>query len=171
MREASGALFNTDAVMRVDQALVDELKARAFTSPTGRFRLCLHHSPDEPVQQMLVVHRRGNYSRPHRQDASKMFTVIEGELLVLIFDEQGGLAERIAIKPPGQGESRQGESLCVRLAPGVWHTMFALTDPAVFCEILAAPNPDGNATEYPAWSPAESDASGVAEFLARVGLS
>jgi len=166
MREARGAIFNTETVMPVDRELLERLKAGARASDTGRYRLCLHHAPSEPVQQMIVVHCRANYSRPHRQDASKLFVAIEGELSLLIFDEQGNLADRIVMQPPGHDAP-----FCVRLSPSCWHTMFAQSEAAVFCEVMGAANPDGQATDFPPWAPPESDGQAVAAFLQQHGLT
>ncbi len=160
MRETDGAIFNTDAVLQVEQSLVDELKSRALTSPSGRFRLCMHHATTEAVQQMIIAHRRASYSRPHRQDASKLYIMIEGELLILVFDDHGAVSKRIPLKRPG-GDA----PFCVRLAAGCWHTTFATSEVAVVCEVLGAPNPDGRATEHPAWAPDEADLPAVRRFL------
>ncbi len=111
MRETTGAIFNTDPVMQVDAQLVEMLKERALAAHSGRFRLCLHHATTESVQQMIIAHRRANYSRPHRQHASKLYMMIEGELLILIFSDQGELSQRITLKSPGQDAP-----FCLRLA-------------------------------------------------------
>ena len=45
-----------------------------------------------------------------------------------------------------------------------------LSETAVFHETLSAPNQEGRATRYAAWSPAESDPERAAEFRRRLGL-
>jgi len=77
VRESDVALFNTDDVLSVDDALVETLKGRARTSPSRRFRLCLHRSAEEAVQEMIVVHCRDNYSRPHRHTVASS-AVVDG---------------------------------------------------------------------------------------------
>ena len=54
MREADRALFNTDDVLEIDSTLVESLKSRAWSSQRGCFRLCLHHSPRDEVQEMGI---------------------------------------------------------------------------------------------------------------------
>jgi len=165
MREASGAIFNTDAVMSVDEKLLETIKARAGESPRGRFRFCLHQSTSEPVQEMIIAHTRASYTRPHRQDASKLYVMIEGELMVFVFDEQGGISQRILLRP-----GSQPTPCCLRLAPGWWHTTFALSDVAVVCEVLGSSNPDGQASEYADWAPVESDSEAVAAYLRELNV-
>ena len=166
MREAAGAIFNTDPVMPVDEQLVKLLKTRALAAPSGRFRLCLHHATTESVQQMIIAHRRANYSRPHRQQASKLYMMIEGELMILIFSDRGELSQRITIKSPGQDAP-----FCLRLAADCWHTTFAVSDVAVVCEVLGAPNPNGEATEHPDWAPEENDPAAIKAYLDTLNLS
>ena len=166
MRDARAAIFNTDDVMCVDQNLVDQLKRRAVTEPTGRFRLCLHHSTSETVQQMIIAYRRASYIRPHRQDASKLYVMLEGEFLVLLFDDQGNVTDRITLK-----HNDRSAPFSVRLVPGCWHTTFALSEIAVVCEILGAPNPDGKANQHPDWAPDEDDPQVVARYLNQLELT
>lgn len=166
MREAKGAIFNTDAIAQVDPGFVDTLKARALAAPLGRFRFCLHHSTSEAVQQMIIANRRATYYRPHRHDVSELYVMIEGELLVLIFDDQGELSEKITLKGPGHDAP-----FCARLAPGCWHTLFTLSETAVSCEVLGAPNPDGGATEYANWAPDQDDPKAIKAFFDKLDLT
>ena len=160
MREASGALFNTESVMSVDAELLGTIKQRAADAPRGRFRLCLHHSTDEPVQEMIIAHTRASYTQPHRQDASKLYVMMEGELLVVVFDERGTVSRRITLQP-----ASQSVPCCLRMAPGWWHTTIALSDVAVVCEVLGSANPAGAASEYADWAPAENDREAVAAYV------
>jgi cupin fold WbuC family metalloprotein len=144
MREAEGALFNTEPVLAVDGEMMEMLKERARRSPTLRYRLCLHHSTDDPVQQMIVVHCRGNDSRPHAHPTASMsYTMIEGEMTVVLFDGEGNESDRIELAAPGQGKH-----VCLRLVPGVIYMPVCRTETAVFHETLSSPNPDGSATVY-----------------------
>lgn len=144
MREAEGATFNTEPVLAVDHDMIEMLKERARCSPALRYRLCLHHSTDDPIQEMIVVHCRGNDSRPHAHPAASMsYTMIEGEMTVVLYDDAGNEADRIELAAPGHGKN-----LCLRLAPGVTYVPVCRSDTAVFHETLSSPNPDGSATVW-----------------------
>ncbi len=144
MRETEGAIFNTDQVFAVGSETITMLKERARSSPTLRYRLCLHHSTHDPFQEMIVVHCRGNDSRPHSHPAASMsYTMIEGEMTVVLFDERGNETERIELAAPGLGAS-----VCLRLGPGTVYVPVCQSETAVFHETLSSPNPDGAATVW-----------------------
>lgn len=144
MREAEGAIFNTDPVLAVGRETIEMLKERARRSPTLRYRFCLHHSTADPIQEMIVVHCRDNDSRPHAHPAASVsYTMIEGEMTVVLFDPDGNETDRIELAAPGHGRN-----VCLRLAPGIMYMPVCRSETAVFHETLSSPNPDGAATVY-----------------------
>ena len=166
MREAKGAIFSTQDVLSVDQSIVELLKQRAKQADLRRFRLCLHHSTDEPVQEMLIAACGDGYCQPHRHPGrSEMYLVIEGDVAVFLFGETGKLAETIELGPPGSGKA-----FCCRLSSSDCHMLVSRAQTAVYMEVLSGPNPDGRATEYAAWSPEEDDLAAVSAFLKKLGI-
>ncbi|MBT3295615.1 MAG: cupin fold metalloprotein, WbuC family [Verrucomicrobia bacterium] len=163
-----GAFFNRDRVCAVDATLIERLKTEALRSPLGRFRLCMHHSTSDPMQDMIIVHRRGNYSRPHyHPNAAMSYTMIEGRMDILLFDDAGSVTERVRMGCHGDPES---DAVGIRLAAGTVYTPVCLTEAAVFHETLSAPNPDGEATHYAAWSPADDEPDRIAAFHRGLGI-
>jgi cupin fold WbuC family metalloprotein len=165
MREANGAIFNTQELMTVDESLIALLKDRAKQAGRRRFRLCLHHSPDEAVQEMIIAACREAYSRPHRHPGrSILYHVIEGQLRVCFFEETGKPTETIELGPPGGGKP-----FCFRLSSGGWYMPVVRSPMAVYIEVLSGPNPDLQATEYADWSPGQDDPAAIAAFLKKLG--
>ena len=165
MRESDVALFNTDDVLSVDDALVETLKERARTSPSRRFRLCLHRSAEEAVQEMIVVHCRDNYSRPHRHTVASSAMIIEGDLTIVLFDDAGTVTRRIEMGPRASGKP-----FTVRVGPHIWHMPVCLTEQLVFYETLEGPFERERMNEWAPWSPAEDDPRGIAKYLASLGF-
>ena len=75
------AIFNTEEVLHVSREMLDELTRRARQAPRGRFRLCLHRSTNEEIQEMLIACVKGTYFRPHRNRMTnaKSYHVVLGE--------------------------------------------------------------------------------------------
>jgi cupin fold WbuC family metalloprotein len=164
MREVKGAIFNTEELIEVDRKMVEFLKQRASQSKLLRFRLCLHHSPESPVQEMIIAACCDNYSRPHRHPGRSMtYQMIEGELTVFIFDQAGNVSQKIEMGPPSSGKS-----FCFRLSSGGWYMPVVRSEVAVYQETLSGPNQDGQATEYADWSPEVNDAEGITTFLRKL---
>jgi len=167
VRESKGAIFNTDPVALVDADTVRMLKERAELSESGRFRLCLHESTDDSIQDMVIAERKGAYCRPHRHPGRESsLYIIEGATLVIVFDEKGAVLQRAEM-----GAIGSGKPFCIRFAPDVWHMDFTISASAVFREVLAGPNANGEALMHAAWSPEFGDAEGIRAFLRRIGVS
>ena len=76
------------------QALLDELSAKAATSPRRRANHNIHASPVDLVQRFFVVAQQDSYFRPHRHLArSELALVIRGHFDVLTFGEGGAVSD------------------------------------------------------------------------------
>ena len=167
MRESDQAFFNTDDVLQVDDAMIATLKERALTAPHKRFRLCLHQSPDEQVQEMIVVHCRDNYSRPHHHpDTASSMMILEGELSVFLFDDDGNVTGKLELGP-----RESGKPFTLRVEAGVWHMPVCRTEQLVFYETMTGPFRRDAVNAWAPWSPAEDDAVGIETYLAGLGIS
>jgi glucose-6-phosphate isomerase len=165
LKESERALFNSGDVLEVDRDTVENLKRRARQAPTRRFRLCLHHSADEPVQEMLIVHCRDNYSRPHRHTTPSTCLVLEGELRVFLFGAEGAVVRRIDLGP-----RESGKPFTLRIEAGLWHMPVCRSEQLVFFETMTGPFRRDSANEWAPWSPAEDDAAGVVRYMADLGV-
>jgi glucose-6-phosphate isomerase len=166
MRETDQALFNDEDVLVVDAALIEKLKARATRSPSRRFRLCLHRSREDAVQEMIVVHCRDNYSRPHAHHVASSMTILEGEVTVVFFDDRGNEIRRVAM-----GAKDSGKPFALNVGAGVWHMPVCTTAQLVFYETQAGPFERERVNLWAAWSPAEDDPRAIARYLKALGFS
>lgn len=161
MRDSDQALFHDGELLVVDEQMIALLKRRALGAPHRRFRLCLHQSQDEAVQEMLVVHCRDNYSRPHAHPIPSSMLVLEGALTVFTFTDDGAVDRRIELGPRGSGKP-----FCLRLEAGVWHMPVCRTPQLVFYETMAGPFRRDAVNLWAPWSPDEDDADGITAYLA-----
>ena len=155
-------LYPDERVVKVDRGDVDALKRIASATARRRVRLCAHPAAGDALHEMLIVHARDAYIRPHRQRAGKSESLhmIEGELDVLLFDEAGAVVTVMAM-----GEFRSGKQFYYRVAEPFYHTVLIRSDPAVFHETTNGPFHPGD-TEFAPWAPEESDVSAVTAFMA-----
>src|SRR4051794_26826619 len=88
--EVFAAMGPAPVVTREDVVM---LKRQAALSPRRQARLLLHPAPDSPLHEMLIVHSKGRYIRPHRNDrSSKTYHVVEGSMECLLFDDHGSIS-------------------------------------------------------------------------------
>jgi len=150
------------AVQLIDEALLEATLARAATSPRGRINHNFHPDLADNPHRFLNAWTRGSYAAPHRHlqvPKPESFVMLRGELALFVFDDAGGVTERYLLGRDGV--------LGVDLAPGLWHTVAALTDTAVCFEVKAGPYDAATDKEFAPWAPREGE-PGAAEYLSRL---
>lgn len=155
-REVSPDVFYSDASpVLASEADLRFLESRARASPRGRARLCAHPAPEDGLHEMLICLARKCYIRPHRHLKPESALVVCGACDLVLFDEQGGVAEVLRL-----GDPARGAVFFVRLAGPVYHTYLLHTDFLFFLETTPGPL-DRRLTEHAPWAPAEDAPSGV----------
>ena len=139
------------------------LRAHAARSPRRRARICTHR-PEDAVHEMLIVHHRSVYVRPHRHARkSESLAVIEGAARVVLFDDGGAIDESVALNEPVATDAR----FYYRIPPGRWHALAIDSEWFVFHEVVAGPFVRSE-TEFPSWAPSGDDEARAAAYLARL---
>ena len=143
-------LHSTAEVEVVGRDELAELKRIAAEHPMRRSRLCLHRSPGELTHEMIIVAHRSTYIRAHRhpRHKSESYHVIEGELEVRLFADDGSVARTITL-------GAAGNSFLFRAAGGIWHQPVPLTEWVVYHEAYSGPFDKDTDVEYAPWAPQE----------------
>ena len=159
-------LFTSDSITRVNGKDIELLKQKAAVNPRKRVRLCAHGSPEDSVHEMLIVHSKGAYVRPHKHliasgspdalNKSESFHIIEGALKVVIFDDSGCVIDVIDM-----GDYRTGKSFYQRISNAYFHTVIPTSEMVVFHETTKGPFRRED-TVFAPWSPEENDVEGQA---------
>ena len=150
-------------IKKINQDLIHQLLQQAADSPRLRSNVNFHTVLDDPVQRLLIGIKKGSYVRPHHHPDPKkweLMVVIKGMLCLSIFDKNGVIVEHI---PLSTGESAHG----AELPPGTWHTIYPISDNAVFLEVKAGPYMPAEPTDFAAWAPQEGEPEAT-RFLAWV---
>jgi cupin fold WbuC family metalloprotein len=159
----SVAFFNNDKIIEITAARLAWLKEQAKETSLGRARLCLHHSPDETIQEMVIAFRGDSYIRPHRHvETRESFHVIEGLLTVFFFEDDGSVSRRLDMGPLGSDKP-----FLYRLSANLWHTVVPRTEEVVIHETTLGPF-RRERTQYPLWAPADGDLPAIEDFLAKI---
>jgi hypothetical protein len=67
LRAQNAEVYYSDAaIVTADDGVIAELKRIAAKNPRLRSRLCTHPDPSSPLHEMLIVHHRDAYIRPHK---------------------------------------------------------------------------------------------------------
>jgi cupin fold WbuC family metalloprotein len=158
--ESPEVRYATDAVVVVGAADVARLKAEAEQNERRRIRLCAHAGVDDRLHEMIIVHTNDTYVRPHKHvGKSESFHVIEGEVDVVLFDDEGGVTDVIPM-----GTAASGRAFFYRIATPIFHTLLIRSNVLVFHETTGGPFRRTD-TVFAPWAPEDGDASAVRTFL------
>ena len=161
--ESAEVLYSLDQIVTVDQTFLDQLKRDALKNPRQRIRLCAHRSVDDRVHEMIIVHTRDTYVRPHRHiGKNESFHVIDGLVDVVVFDDAGDVTGVIPMGPVGSGKT-----FFYRIADPLYHTLLIRSDVIVFHEATTGPF-RREETSFAPWAPDDSDPAAVAAYMQSV---
>jgi cupin fold WbuC family metalloprotein len=155
----TSVFFNDSSIIEVNSDWYEKLKRHAFEADQKRARLCLHHSPDDPLHEMIIVFHRDAVVRPHRHlTKTESFHIIFGELDIVLFDECGNMTRVVQM-----GDLASGKTNVYRLTGGMWHSVIVHTEYAAIHEVTNGPfRLEEN--DFAPWAPAEPEA--LRAFLA-----
>jgi cupin fold WbuC family metalloprotein len=155
--------YSDAAIVTADDDVIAELKRIAAQNPRLRSRLCTHPDPSSGLHEMLIVHHREAYVRPHKHFGKpESFHVIEGTARVMVFEDDGKIRDVLDMAPYGQGK------LCYyRMPDEVFHSILITSEWLVFHETTAGPF-DPSRTAFPDWAPDGSDAEAVKSYVATI---
>ena len=137
----------------IDNDKLNLLIDDARTSPRLRKNLNIHADLSDPVQRLCNAFEPGTYVRPHRhpeKDKWELFVVLQGEALVLVFDEAGMVQERTIL-------SDQGPNYLIEIPSQTWHTVTALQEATVLFEVKPGPYIAVSDKDFASWAPAEGE--------------
>lgn len=151
-------LFAQTDLIEFSSLQINDLKHRARQAPLRRARLCLHLTQADQVQEMVVALCHDSYCAPHRHSGkSESLHMIEGELLVALFDENGQVERRLRLGGAGQ-------PFLYRLARNQWHMPLALSEVAVFHEAIGGPFIQGQ-TDLAPWAPNPQASEAIRSYV------
>ena len=120
--------------MKITQALLDDLTAKAKESPRLRMNLDLRDSAEDTSQRMLNAIEPGSPLPIHRhQKTSETVVCLRGRLVEEYYDELERMCtEAIELSP-------NGPVVALNIPPGQWHTVRALESGTVILEMKNGP--------------------------------
>ena len=103
--------------MILDDALLNELEARAMQSPRLRMNLNLHDTLDAKAQRLLNALEPGTVIPIHRhRHTAETYAVLRGRIFVVFYDSMGGAVERFLLDP-------EAGKYGIHIPAGQWHSV------------------------------------------------
>lgn len=82
---------------------------------------------------------------------------------MVVFNDKGDVQSRYRLGDSSNGDKQWG----VDVAPGVWHTVIALSDRVVCYEVKPGPWEPASDKEFASWAPKEG-AANVHDYMAKI---
>jgi cupin fold WbuC family metalloprotein len=153
-------LYTEDDLCAVDSDSIDFLKEQALGTTRERMRICAHKDVSDTLHEMIIVHHKGAFVRPHKHLGKiESCHIIEGEVDLIVYDDEGEVTDVVRM-----GDYASGKTFYHRMSEPRFHTLLIHSDVLVFHEITNGPF-EQSATEFPTWAPAENDLDGVRRFM------
>ena len=150
-KESDEVLYPEEDIVTLSASDLEELKRLALLNPRRRIRLCAHRNPQDSLHEMFIIHTNDCYVRPHKHLGKiESMAILEGEVDVVLFDENGDIERVIEM-----GEPSSGRLFYYRLDKPIYHTLLIRTQFLVFHEVTEGPFLR-EMTRFPDWAPLES---------------
>lgn len=154
-------LYSDDAITTTDRSEIELFKQLSSRNLRKRIRLCTHGSQDDRLHEMLIVHERSTYVRPHKHPGKTESThIIEGVVDVVVFGDDGQIERVISM-----GDYASGRNFYYRMAIPVFHSLIIRSDVLVFHETTNGPF-NRMDTVFAPWAPEDGDVNSVNAFMA-----
>jgi cupin fold WbuC family metalloprotein len=147
-KENDEVLYSNEEFISVSKNDIHILKKLADKNIRKRVRLCAHKSPNEKLHEMIIVHSKDCYVRPHcHVSKAESIFVIEGEADLIIFNEQGKIKKIVALS-----NNTKNGIIFHRQHKGTIHMIIIKSDYFVFHEVTEGPFKRED-TFFPPWAP------------------
>ena len=135
-KQTDNVFFLKGAIVTIGQEEVSFLKDRVAQAKRKTVRLCTHQSLGDAVQEMLILHMKEEYIRPHKHPQKTVsYHIIEGVVDMVIFDEEGAIWD---IVPLGE-KGTPGRNFYYRLNEDRYYTPLVWSDFLLFHETINGP--------------------------------
>ena len=158
-KENDEVYVSSEPITKVAARDISDLKSAALSNVRKRARLCTHRDNDAAIHEMLIVHTRDTYVRPHKHvNKIESFQILEGTAELLLFDEQGSLTGCTQM-----ANYSSGLVFYQRLSEPIYHALRITSNIIVFHEVTSGPF-NRSDTLFSPWSPDGSDRKAVEDF-------
>lgn len=146
-------------IVTIGEAEVNLLKGMVMRAKRKTVRICMHKSTGNAVQEMLILHSRETYIRPHKHPGKSVsYHIVEGNMDMVLFDEHGAIVDAV---PLGEYGSRR--NFYYRLEEDFYYLPFVKSDFLLFHETIRGPFKKSD-TVFAPWAAEDDDVAGAAQF-------
>lgn len=160
--ENEEVLYANCSQFEIDKQDISNLIELAKNNNSKKIRICSHYNPNENLHEMIIVHNKDTYVKPHKHiNKSETMIILDGEVDYILFDNDGQLKKLVNMSTYDSGEcfyqtTREAE----------YHSLIIKSEWIVFIEITNGPFIKED-TVFAPFAVDENDKNKVEDFLNR----
>lgn len=159
-KESDEVLYTSSSVTQISKKDIEDLKVLAKLNERQRIRICTHPKPDSNLHEMLIVHTKNCYVRPHKHPIKvESLSVIEGSARMIIFNDDGEVQDSFIMS-----DYSSGHRFYNRIESPLYHMLIIESDFFVFHEVTEGPFLK-NSSVFPDWAPEYYDNKFINDIL------
>ncbi len=164
LRRVNDEVYVADVpIVRFGPDEIDFVKRQALANERRRARICAHRSNEDALHEMLIAISADSYIHPHKHTRKvESFHIVEGAVDVVVFDDEGGIADVIEL-----GDASTGRSFYYRLSDSKFHTLLIRDALLVVHEVTNGPF-NREETRLAPFAPGEADRAAARNYMAQV---
>jgi glucose-6-phosphate isomerase len=130
----NNVIYENSNIFILNEDKLNHLKNLALSNPQKRSRICLHSNHEASVQEMIIVAHISTQIGAHKHPYNKAesYHMIEGELLINIYNELGLFQEQIILYSDSFPRM-------YRIDGNIWHEPIPKTDWVIYHEVYQGP--------------------------------
>jgi cupin fold WbuC family metalloprotein len=152
-------------ISAIGESELNALRAAAKASAKRRARINAHPDGEDALHEMIIAIDPSSYIRPHKHPGkSEAFHIIEGEVDIVVFTDDGEIDRIVPLGPP-----RSGRAFYYRMSSAFFHTLIIRSDVLIVHEITNGPFRP-SATVFADFAPDDRDAEQAAAYQSELVL-
>lgn len=140
---------------------IKKLKFLTEKTKKKKFRLCLHKKTSDLIQEMIICTKNTVYAQPHKHPGNKSesYHIIEGQLDVFIFNDNGKVIDKIELASSEYKKRGNKTQFMYRLSKPYFHTMVPKSKWTIWHEVSTGPftKKKGMFAKFAKFAPSEDD--------------
>lgn len=153
---------NDEKILKVNKEYISYLKTLAKEDGDQKCTMCLHNDIRSHTHEMINVYPKYTYVRPHSHSfKTETKIIIEGTMLVVIFDEGGEILDKFMMD--------RNDIFTSRLDKGIIHTNIPLTD-VIFHEVIEGPFIGKDDSIFPEWASEKKDKESIIRWINKINI-
>ena len=122
-------------ISTIGSSELETLKAAVKASAKRRARINTHPDGADTLHEMIIAIEPSSYIRPHKHPGkSEAFHIVEGEVDIVVFKDDGEIDQLVRLGAPGSGRS-----FYYRMSQPFFHTLIVRSDVLIVHEITNGP--------------------------------